>query len=441
MTDMRSRESVIDRISEAKNLRDILESDPVYSKGEIFKSSFLDHFVGILPDDKVAVFEKVFTEEAITDVGAEEVKLGTLPPQKYYKYIVQDESEKNNAIRTGNVPLSEILQQTFFSVLLDSIRVEGLFYAMSVEQIVRDTDSNAYFYYVGQPKEDVVDFEQLNKTSNKECVEFISSAMETLSFLQSILNFRHGEFMISSVFWDKTKKEVVVEASRKCRMSLTRTAESDSYDAALFFTSIADYYFSEFLDDDGEEDDRADEYGNSIGVGLAKTCQYIYDEYEAAYLQEQEAANAVTEKEAKEFLANKFPNIPSTNTSAEEKRSAELFDMEKVPLRDIAFVKEVSYLNDYEEDMFQAKIFSEYAFLRSTYLLRKNVASCSPAKLLEVFLSHLDSSRPTKKPRLNYQNVNYDRFKYESLKNDNLKNDSFKNDSFKNGMHVQHLKF
>ena len=425
---MRSRESVIDRISEAKNLRDILESDPVYSKGKIFKSSFLDHFVGILPDDKVAVFEKVFTEEAITDVGAEEVKLGELERQKYNKYIVQDESEKNNAIRTGNVPLSEILQQTFFSVLLDSIRVEGLFYAMSVEQIVRDTDSNEYFYYVGQPKEDVVDFEQLNKTSNKECVEFISSAMETLSFLQSILNFRHGEFMISSVFWDKTKKEVVVEASRKCRMSLTRTAESDSYDAALFFTSIADYYFSEFLDDDGEEDDRADEYGNSIGVGLAKTCQYIYDEYEAAYLQEQEAANADTEKEIKAFYENAFPSIPLKQTSAEEKRSAtsEPFDMEKVPLRDMAFVKEVGYLNDYEEDMFQAKIFSEYAFLHSTYLLRKNVASCSPAKLLEVFLSHLDSTRPTKKPRLNYQNVNYD---------------NLKNDSFKNGMHVQHLKF
>ena len=208
----------------------------------------------------------------------------------------KDEYEKNYAIRALNMNHYDILKQTFFSVLLYSLRVGSLFEVNPVKKIVKDINSGDYFLYVGKPNKNIVTFEDLHRLkSDAETVKLITGAMKTLSFLQSVLDFQHGEFMISSVFWNKQKKEVVINPSRYTKLSFLEDGiEPKSYDAALFFTSIAKFYIGllreeeDDTDAEGSDDVEALDGGGGVNVGgaIARTCLYIYEEYKKKFIEE-----------------------------------------------------------------------------------------------------------------------------------------------------------
>ena len=392
---------------------------------------FLDQFAGILPDEWLFLFEKIIDYETnvyVPKLGAEEVKLeiNLVEGQAYKTYTVAGEDEEENyAIQALNMNHYDILKQTFFSVLLASLRVDSLFEVNPVDKIVKDINSGDYFLYVGTPNENIVTFEDLHRLkSDAETVKFITGAMQTLSFLQSVLDFQHGEFTISSVFWNTQKSEVVLDPSRSCEVSFSDGPEPKSYDAALFFTSIASFYIGllreEEEDTDAERSDDAFDGGGGLNVGgaVARTCLYIYEEYKIAKKFIEEASdfeNDLTEDDLTEEVftstaLSTFVDTPLDGTDSDAASSVET-DSNASTETLVYNLSESPYeamldCNLRDEEIYEGKIFSMEAFMNDPFLLNANVPSCSPSKLLDLFLRELGErptyeGRPFKKQRTN----------------------------------------
>ena len=197
--------------------------------------------------------------------------------------------------------------------------------------------------------------------------------------------------MIFSVFWNKQKKEVVINPSRYSKVSFLEDGiEPKSYDAALFFTSIASYYIGlpidaeDDTDAESSDDVEALDGGGGVNVGgaVALTCLYIFEEYQK-YFEE-------FEEQLQSFSI--FLDTP-TETDSDSNASTET----------------VVY-NFIETETYEGKIFSLEAFLKDSGLKNANVPSCSPSKLLEFFLEKLEEiptydERPFKKQRRVVQSV------------------------------------